>query len=147
MFTHFGEIMVELSLNPLLLKLKKAAINLWQYLWTFRFLLLPLDEFMVSNSWIPQCLTLNLARNGALAALCIGVPDLWSISSTRASGLLGKYTPSWAWILLSASRQACFRSGPLGYGLRCTLERNESGIHTFLTSENKKCPLKIKVLS
>lgn len=113
-------------------------MNLWQDLLTFRFLLLPFDEFMVSNSWIPQCLTLNRARNGALAALCIGVPDLWSMSSTRASGLLGKYTPSWALILLSASRHACFRSGPLGYGLCCTMERNECRIHTtFLSREDK----------
>lgn len=113
-------------------------MNLWQDLLTSRFLLSPFDEFMVSNSWIPQCLTLNRARNGALAALCIGVPDLWSMSSTRASGLLGKYTPSWALILLSASRHACFRSGPLGYGLCCTMERNECRIHTtFLSRENK----------
>ena len=60
------------------------------------------------------------------------------MSSTRASGLLGKYTPSWALILLSASRHACFRSGPLGYGLCCTMERNECRIHTtFLSRKNK----------
>ena len=36
----------------------------------------PFEELIFSSSCIPQCLTLNRARNGALAALCMGVPEL-----------------------------------------------------------------------